>query len=58
MSSRRKTIVIVSASSAIGSVLGGATNSLVGGLAVGILVSLLVWQIGSAFESRRLHGAP
>src|SRR5471032_1270994 len=48
MSFRLKTIPIVFASSAIGSVLGGATNSIVVGLVAGILVSVLLWQIGSA----------
>jgi hypothetical protein len=58
MSFRLKTIPIVFASSAIGSVLGGATNSIVVGLVAGILVSVLLWQIGSALDHRRLYRAP
>jgi hypothetical protein len=58
MSFRLKTIPIVFASSAIGSVLGGVTNSLVVGLAAGNLVAVILWQIGSAVDNRRLYRAP
>jgi signal peptidase len=43
---------------AIGSVLGGASNPIVVGLVAGILVTLLVWRIGSAPKKRRHRGAP
>ncbi|HEX3678321.1 MAG TPA: hypothetical protein VHU90_01220 [Galbitalea sp.] len=49
-----KTISIVSAISAIGSVLGGVPNSLVVGLVAALLVAVLCWQIGSAARIRRL----
>jgi large-conductance mechanosensitive channel len=42
---------------AIGSVLGGASNSIVDGLVAGILVTALAWQIGSVATRRRLHEA-
>lgn len=42
---------------AIGSVLGGVSNSIVDGLVAGILVTALVWQIGSVASRRCLHGA-
>jgi uncharacterized membrane protein len=58
MSFRLKTVPIVFASSAIGSVLGGATNSLVVGLVAGSLGATIRWQIGSAAENRRLYRAP
>jgi hypothetical protein len=58
MSFHLRAIPIVLASSAIGSVLGGATNSLVDGLVVGILVAVILWQIGSVVENRRLYRAP
>ena len=58
MSLSLKTIVIAFTSSAIGSVLGGVTNSLVVALAAGILVAAILWQIGSASENRRLYRAP
>jgi hypothetical protein len=58
MSVRLKTIPIVFASSAIGSVLGGVSNSIVVGLVAGILVSVLLWQIGSALDDRRSYRAP
>jgi hypothetical protein len=41
---------------AIGSVLGGVSNSIVDGLVAGILVTALAWQIGSAASRRRLRG--
>jgi signal peptidase I len=42
---------------AIGSVLGGASNPIVVGLVAGILVTLLVWRIGSGPKKRRHRGA-
>ena len=58
MSFRLKTIAVVFLSSAIGSVLGGVSNSIVVGLVAGILVSVLLWQIGSALDDRRSYRAP
>ncbi|HEY5229652.1 MAG TPA: hypothetical protein VIJ11_02020 [Galbitalea sp.] len=55
MSLQSLTITIVSTFSAIGSVLGGVTNSIVAGLVAVLLVSVLVWQIGSAARNRRLY---
>ena len=58
MSIRLGTIPIVLTHSAIGSVLGGVTNSIVVGTADGLLGSARPWQIGSAFDDRRLYGSP
>ena len=58
MSLSLKTIPIVFASSAIGSVLGGVSNSIVVGLVAGILVAVILWQIGSALDDRSLSRAP
>ena len=43
---------------AIGSVLGGASNPIVVGLASGLLVTVLLWRIGSAPKKRRHRQAP
>jgi signal peptidase len=43
---------------AIGSVLGGASNPIVVGLASGLLVTVLLWRIGSAPKKRRHRGIP
>jgi uncharacterized membrane protein len=58
MSFSLKTIPIVFTSSAIGSVLGGVSNSIVVGLVAGILGAVILWQIGSALERRSLYRAP
>jgi hypothetical protein len=58
MSIRHKTSRIVFTRSAIGSVLGGVTNSIVAGHVAGFLVSVRPWQIGSAFDDRRFCESP
>ena len=58
MSFRHKTIPIVSESSAMGSVLGGVTNSIVVGPVANFLGSARLWQIGSASDDRRSYSAP
>lgn len=41
----------------IGSVLGGVTNPIVVGLASGLLVTILLWRLGSVPQKRRQHGS-
>ena len=43
--------------SAIGSVLGGATNAIVAGLVAETLVAVAAWQIGSVAGRRRRSAA-
>jgi hypothetical protein len=43
---------------AIGLVLGGASNPFVVGLASGLLVTVLLWRIGSAPKKRHHGGTP
>jgi hypothetical protein len=58
MSIHYKAIPIAFESSAIGSVLGGVSNSIVVGPVAGFLVSAHPLQIGSALDDRRWCRTP